>query len=120
MHPVGSIPHGTEIDVPLNYADYYFLEALNQSVTLKKAHTKLYRQTETFPPVLREECHSRYRLLQFVTYFVPHPNSYLRVTDPESVNLLVLSNRLSITSDKCNSLVEITFPLLVISPIQVP
>ena len=23
MHSVGSIPHGTEIDVPLNYADYY-------------------------------------------------------------------------------------------------
>ena len=28
MHSVGSIPHGNEIDVPLNYADYYFLEAL--------------------------------------------------------------------------------------------
>ena len=23
MHSVGSIPHGAEIDVPLNYADYY-------------------------------------------------------------------------------------------------
>lgn len=28
MHSVGSMPHDTEIDVPLNYADYYFLEAL--------------------------------------------------------------------------------------------
>lgn len=28
MHSVGSIPHNAEIDVPLNYADYYFLEAL--------------------------------------------------------------------------------------------
>lgn len=27
-HSVGSIPHHTEIDVPLVYADYYFLEAL--------------------------------------------------------------------------------------------
>lgn len=27
-HSVGSFPHGTEIDVPLVYADYYFLEAL--------------------------------------------------------------------------------------------
>lgn len=27
-HSVGSIPHNTEIDVPLVYADYYFLEAL--------------------------------------------------------------------------------------------
>ncbi|HEX6431620.1 MAG TPA: glycoside hydrolase family 88 protein [Niastella sp.] len=29
-HCVGSIAHGTEIDVPLVYADYYFLEALNR------------------------------------------------------------------------------------------
>ena len=28
MHSVGSIPHKSEIDVPLTYADYYFLEAL--------------------------------------------------------------------------------------------
>ena len=27
-HSVGSIPHGMEIDAPLVYADYYFLEAL--------------------------------------------------------------------------------------------
>jgi chondroitin AC lyase len=31
-HSVGSIPHGAEIDVPLVYADYYFLEALNRSM----------------------------------------------------------------------------------------
>lgn len=29
-HSVGSIPHNSEIDVPLNYADYYFLEALKR------------------------------------------------------------------------------------------
>lgn len=29
-HSVGSIPHKSEIDVPLNYADYYFLEALKR------------------------------------------------------------------------------------------
>ena len=28
MHSVGSIPHGAEIDAPLNYADYYYEEAL--------------------------------------------------------------------------------------------
>lgn len=28
MHSTGSLPHGKEIDVPLAYADYYFLEAL--------------------------------------------------------------------------------------------
>lgn len=27
-HSVGSLPHNSEIDTPLNYADYYFLEAL--------------------------------------------------------------------------------------------
>lgn len=30
MHSVGSIPHGSEIDVPLVYADYYYLEALTR------------------------------------------------------------------------------------------
>ncbi|WP_422351191.1 glycoside hydrolase family 88 protein [Flagellimonas sp.] len=29
-HSVGSIPHGAEIDVPLNYADYYYIEALTR------------------------------------------------------------------------------------------
>ncbi len=36
MHSVGSIPHGNEIDVPLNYADYYFLEALTRKKELEK------------------------------------------------------------------------------------
>ncbi len=36
QHSVGSIPHGVEIDVPLVYADYYYLEALvRQGATLK-------------------------------------------------------------------------------------
>jgi len=35
MHSVGSIPHGVEIDVPLNYADYYFLEALKHKKELE-------------------------------------------------------------------------------------
>lgn len=29
-HSVGSIPHGSEVDVPINYADYYFLEAIKR------------------------------------------------------------------------------------------
>ncbi|MDR1981241.1 MAG: glycoside hydrolase family 88 protein [Tannerellaceae bacterium] len=29
-HSTGSVPHHSEIDVPLNYADYYFLEALKR------------------------------------------------------------------------------------------
>ena len=35
MHSVGSIPHNNEIDVPLNYADYYFLEALIRKKNMK-------------------------------------------------------------------------------------
>jgi len=33
-HSVGSIPHNQEIDVPLNYADYYFLEGLIRYKTI--------------------------------------------------------------------------------------
>lgn len=36
MHNVGSVPHGSEIDVPLNYADYYFLEALKRKRDIEK------------------------------------------------------------------------------------
>ena len=36
MHSVGSLPHGNEIDVPLNYADYYYLEALLRMKELNK------------------------------------------------------------------------------------
>jgi unsaturated chondroitin disaccharide hydrolase len=28
MHSVGSLPHNSEVDVPLSYADYYYVEAL--------------------------------------------------------------------------------------------
>jgi len=34
-HSVGSIPHNSEIDVPLNYADYYFVEALKRKKDLE-------------------------------------------------------------------------------------
>ncbi len=30
-HSVGNMPGGSEIDVPINYADYYFMEALYRS-----------------------------------------------------------------------------------------
>lgn len=36
MHSVGSIPHKAEIDAPLNYTDYYFLEALKRKRDLEK------------------------------------------------------------------------------------
>lgn len=32
MHSVGSIPHGAEIDAPLVYADYYYLEAMRRRI----------------------------------------------------------------------------------------
>jgi hypothetical protein len=30
LHSVGSLPHQSEVDVPLTYADYYFIEALGR------------------------------------------------------------------------------------------
>ncbi|WP_375448397.1 glycoside hydrolase family 88 protein [uncultured Fibrella sp.] len=41
-HSVGSIPHGFERDVPLVYADYYFLEALLRYAALGKARPGRY------------------------------------------------------------------------------
>lgn len=35
MHSTGSLPHGSEIDTPLNYADYYYLEAMKRYSDLK-------------------------------------------------------------------------------------
>ncbi|MCM1199119.1 MAG: DUF4955 domain-containing protein [Clostridium sp.] len=37
MHSVGSIPHGAEVDRPLVYADYYYLEALMRRTGVLKA-----------------------------------------------------------------------------------
>ena len=34
-HSVGNLPGGSEVDVPLPYADYYYLEALNRYKNLK-------------------------------------------------------------------------------------
>lgn len=33
-HSTGSLPNGSEIDVPLNYADYYYLEAIKRYLDL--------------------------------------------------------------------------------------
>lgn len=35
MHSTGALPNGSEIDTPLNYADYYYLEALLRYMQLK-------------------------------------------------------------------------------------
>ena len=35
MHSTGSLPNGSEIDTPINYADYYYLEALCRYMQLK-------------------------------------------------------------------------------------
>lgn len=36
MHSTGSLPHGFEIDAPINYADYYYLEAMQRYLNLTK------------------------------------------------------------------------------------
>ncbi len=35
MHSTGSLPNGSEIDTPINYADYYYLEALIRYMQVK-------------------------------------------------------------------------------------
>ena len=35
MHSTGSLAHGSEIDVPLSYADYYYLEGLQRYMQIK-------------------------------------------------------------------------------------
>lgn len=35
MHSVGNMPDNSEVDVPLSYADYYYLEALSRYKTMK-------------------------------------------------------------------------------------
>lgn len=40
QHSVGHMPHKTEIDVPLTYADYYFIEALDRYKTLTSRKIK--------------------------------------------------------------------------------
>lgn len=35
MHSTGSLPNGSEIDIPINYADYYYLEALKRYMDVK-------------------------------------------------------------------------------------
>ena len=40
MHSVGHLPANSEIDTPLNYADYYYLEALKRYAELKGIETK--------------------------------------------------------------------------------
>ncbi len=36
MHSVGSLPNGSEVDTPINYADYYYLEALDRYINFSK------------------------------------------------------------------------------------
>ena len=40
MHSTGSLPNGSEIDVPLNYADYYYMEAMQRYMKLKNIDYK--------------------------------------------------------------------------------
>ena len=41
LHSTGHHPGGSEIDVPLNYADYYYLEALSRKAALDRGCAKI-------------------------------------------------------------------------------
>jgi unsaturated chondroitin disaccharide hydrolase len=36
FHSTGHLPHNSEIDVPIVYADYYFLESIVKNKTMEK------------------------------------------------------------------------------------
>ena len=40
MHSTGSLPNGSEIDTPINYGDYYYLEALVRYLKVKGLNYK--------------------------------------------------------------------------------
>ena len=46
LHSVGSFPHDSEIDTPLNYADYYYLEALKRYKELKEKENLAKQMTD--------------------------------------------------------------------------
>jgi GTP-dependent phosphoenolpyruvate carboxykinase len=39
LHSTGHKPNKSEIDVPINYADYYYIEALMRAKKLKESKT---------------------------------------------------------------------------------
>ena len=39
-HSTGSLPHNSEIDTPINYADYYYLEAMKRYLDLKPVNNQ--------------------------------------------------------------------------------
>ena len=43
MHSTGSLPNGSEIDTPLNYADYYYLEALLRYMQVKEIDISIFK-----------------------------------------------------------------------------
>ena len=44
LHSTGSKTHGSEVDVPIVYADYYYLEALLRKAKLEKEQSKVSRE----------------------------------------------------------------------------
>ncbi|MEC3908805.1 glycoside hydrolase family 88 protein [Tamlana sp. 2201CG12-4] len=44
-HSVGSVPHSGDVDMPVNYADYYFLEALSRMLNYEEGRHVLPEKT---------------------------------------------------------------------------
>lgn len=55
MHGVGHVPNNSEVDAPLTYADYYFIEALVRFSRLDdsatREHPKLFLKADTFETI---------------------------------------------------------------------
>ena len=49
-HATGNLPHGGEIDGPIAYADYYFLEALTRAKAMRELRNHRTTSVGTEPP----------------------------------------------------------------------
>ena len=91
MHCVGNMPKNSEVDVPLNYADYYFLEALlryRNHFAPVKAAPGTRRQTAAAPSAgARAEAGSRAEA---------RPNDLRFQPNPALPNVLLLGDSISI------------------------
>lgn len=72
-HCTGHKPHNSEIDVPLNYADYYFIEALSRLIALE-----LETSTESLPASIAFQV-------------FPNPaNSYINITSDHQIKKITI------------------------------
>ena len=64
IHSTGSKPSNSEVDVPLSYADYYYMEALLRSKKLKEKKTCYFKHLNNNEKIFNELYYFLWRLDQ--------------------------------------------------------